>query len=69
MNLQKLKTYSLRISIQKNLIESETNKFLEIHKTDSSTAKQNKSFNTKYEKKTEIKIVLILQQFTLVVVQ
>ena len=51
--LTKIKNLLLNNQYSKNLIESKINKLLEAHKIDNSTFKQNKSINTKNEKKTE----------------
>ena len=54
------KTYKKNLLLKnqypKNLTESKINKFLEVCKIDNSTFKQNKNFNIKNEKKTEIEI-------------
>ena len=51
--LTKIKNLLINNQYPKNLIESKINKFLDAHKIDNSTFKQNKSINTKNEKKTE----------------
>ena len=63
--LTKLKNFLVKNQYPKNFIESKINKFLEIHKIDNSKFKQNENTKTKNEKK----IAVILQQFTLVIVQ
>ena len=45
-------------------MESKINKYLEAHKIDNSTFKQNKSINTKNEEKQKPKTTPISQQFT-----
>jgi len=51
--LTKIKNLLINNQYPKNLKESKINKFLDAHKIDNSTFKQNKSINTKNEKKTE----------------
>ena len=67
--LTKIKNLLLKNQYPKTLIESKINKFLEAHKIDNSTFKQNENINTKMKKKQKPKTTLISQQFTLVVVQ
>ena len=51
--LTKIKNLLLKNQYPINLIESKINTFLEAHKIDNSTFKQNENINTKNEKKTE----------------
>ena len=51
--LTKIKNLLINNQYPKNLKESKINKFLDAHKIDNSIFKQNKSINTKNEKKTE----------------
>merc|ERR1712240_724616 len=62
--LTKIKNLLNNNKYPKDLIESKINKFLDAHKIDNSTFKQNKSINTKMKRKQKPKTTPISQQFT-----